>query len=195
MGTKKKRKQAKPRIDCPRGCGAKVHTATEHLTIGEAGERWTCAPDAPERKPLCLREMGCLCAGHARGNPADAPCDTSETEDTSANERVCCTVCGSLNVGYAVWYYPNASHQDFDVFGSWNNGDNSHCPDCDLNGRNPNPPLVCDGTHPSDSADYLKARAKRLGQTIDGKVIPPTHDAEGARIDEHGNPTEDPDAL
>jgi hypothetical protein len=29
--------------------------------------------------PSCAAAMGCLCAGHARGNPADAPCDTSET--------------------------------------------------------------------------------------------------------------------
>lgn len=28
--------------------------------------------------PPCLASMGCLCAGHARGNPASAPCDTSE---------------------------------------------------------------------------------------------------------------------
>lgn len=28
--------------------------------------------------PACAASMGCLCAGHARGNPADAACDTSE---------------------------------------------------------------------------------------------------------------------
>lgn len=28
--------------------------------------------------PLCAASMGCLCAGHARGNPASAPCDTTE---------------------------------------------------------------------------------------------------------------------
>jgi hypothetical protein len=28
--------------------------------------------------PLCVLAMGCLCAGHARGNPADEPCDTRE---------------------------------------------------------------------------------------------------------------------
>lgn len=27
----------------------------------------------------CARLMGCLCAGHARGNPDTAPCDTRET--------------------------------------------------------------------------------------------------------------------
>jgi hypothetical protein len=31
--------------------------------------------------PPCLRSMGCLCAGHARGNPANAACDTSETAE------------------------------------------------------------------------------------------------------------------
>jgi hypothetical protein len=29
--------------------------------------------------PPCAEAMGCLCAGHARGNAADAPCDMSET--------------------------------------------------------------------------------------------------------------------
>jgi hypothetical protein len=29
--------------------------------------------------PLCVLATGCYCAGHARGNPADEPCDTSET--------------------------------------------------------------------------------------------------------------------
>lgn len=29
--------------------------------------------------PACAQSMGCLCAGHARGNPAGDPCDTRET--------------------------------------------------------------------------------------------------------------------
>lgn len=29
--------------------------------------------------PACAASMGCLCAGHARGNPASAACDTTET--------------------------------------------------------------------------------------------------------------------
>jgi hypothetical protein len=33
---------------------------------------------APTAEPRCLKTMGCLCAGHARGNPASAACDTSE---------------------------------------------------------------------------------------------------------------------
>lgn len=28
--------------------------------------------------PPCASAMGCLCAGHARGIPADEPCDTDE---------------------------------------------------------------------------------------------------------------------
>lgn len=28
--------------------------------------------------PPCAASMGCLCAGHARGNSANAPCDTRE---------------------------------------------------------------------------------------------------------------------
>ncbi len=31
--------------------------------------------------PRCAASMGCLCAGHARGNPASAACDTSEQFD------------------------------------------------------------------------------------------------------------------
>lgn len=30
--------------------------------------------------PPCAASMGCLCAGHARGNPASDACDTSEVE-------------------------------------------------------------------------------------------------------------------
>ena len=29
-------------------------------------------------EPACVVGMGCMCAGHARGNAIDAPCDTSE---------------------------------------------------------------------------------------------------------------------
>ena len=32
----------------------------------------------PAAIPVCARDMGCLCAGHARGNPAAAACDTAE---------------------------------------------------------------------------------------------------------------------
>jgi hypothetical protein len=30
------------------------------------------------RQPPCLADMGCLCAGHARGAAPDEPCDTTE---------------------------------------------------------------------------------------------------------------------
>ena len=36
-----------------------------------------CRLDVSDVSP-CAASMGCLCAGHARGNPADAPCDTRE---------------------------------------------------------------------------------------------------------------------
>lgn len=29
--------------------------------------------------PACAASMGCLCWGHASGNPASAACDTTET--------------------------------------------------------------------------------------------------------------------
>lgn len=31
-----------------------------------------------EDLPACARDMGCLCAGHARGAPASEPCDATE---------------------------------------------------------------------------------------------------------------------
>lgn len=36
------------------------------------------AAGAAQGVPPCLASMGCLCAGHARGNPASVACDTSE---------------------------------------------------------------------------------------------------------------------
>lgn len=36
------------------------------------------ADSSPEPIPPCAAAMGYLCAGHARGNSADAPCDTRE---------------------------------------------------------------------------------------------------------------------
>ena len=34
--------------------------------------------DEEPELPLCVQAMGCYCAGHARGNPVDVECDTSE---------------------------------------------------------------------------------------------------------------------
>lgn len=42
-----------------------------------AGE-WAGIARRAARVPPCAASMGCLCAGHARGNPADDACDTSE---------------------------------------------------------------------------------------------------------------------
>ena len=36
------------------------------------------APKVEPELPLCVQAMRCYCAGHARGNAVDAPCDTSE---------------------------------------------------------------------------------------------------------------------
>lgn len=44
----------------------------------------------------------------------------------------CCSVCGGINVEYAVWYDPNADVTG-DVFGTFNSGDNTFCSDCDDN--------------------------------------------------------------
>lgn len=37
-----------------------------------------CGHVVEDTLPPCAISMGCLCAGHARGKPADAPCDTTE---------------------------------------------------------------------------------------------------------------------
>lgn len=40
---------------------------------------WALSDAATEHVcPPCAVSMGCLCAGHARGNDATEPCDTSE---------------------------------------------------------------------------------------------------------------------
>lgn len=49
-----------------------------------AAQRWLektldeSAGEPDEPIPPCAAAMGCLCAGHARGNPADVACDTRE---------------------------------------------------------------------------------------------------------------------
>lgn len=68
-----------------------------------------------------------------------------------------CEVCGSSNVQYSVWYSPNTG-QTHDMFGSWNNGDNSFCEDCDMEGRDPNPRLMHESENP---AQFKKLRAIR----------------------------------
>lgn len=48
--------------------------------------------------------------------------------------KVCCAVCGSANVSFALWYHPNAlpAGRAGEVFGSWNAGDNTFCDDCEV---------------------------------------------------------------
>lgn len=149
--------------------------------------------------PRCLVELGCICAGHMRNPDPTTPCDAVErdvppphNDPEAGGDATCCTVCGGMNVQYAVWYRPNGGHQDFEMFCSWNAGDNTFCWDCEVNGRDPNPPLVCAD---ADREEYLNARSLRLG---DGRgrgktFIPPKFNSEGERIDEHGNPIPEDD--
>ena len=71
--------------------------------------------------------------------------------------EVICTECGSHEVQYAIWFDPN-TQRTYDLFGSWNAGDNTFCVECDINGRDPNPPLVDKN---ADDARYRVAYAKR----------------------------------
>jgi hypothetical protein len=50
----------------------------------------------PSKIPPCAAAMGCLCAGHARGNDADAACDTSEANGMCRHgelEPARCAIC------------------------------------------------------------------------------------------------------
>jgi hypothetical protein len=48
-------------------------------TVHKAGRgHYLEGPVEREPLPLCAQAMGCLCAGHARGNKASEPCDTRE---------------------------------------------------------------------------------------------------------------------
>jgi hypothetical protein len=76
------------------------------------------------------------------------------------NDQVCCAVCGSLDVQYAVWHSPNTG-EVFDLFGSWNAGDNTFCATCDIEGRDPNPPLVDKGAEPKEWKAARKKAARR----------------------------------
>lgn len=64
---------------------------------------------------------------------------------------ICCAVCGSSDVSYAVWHRPN-TNEIGDIFGSWNAGDNTFCDDCDDCTN-----LVDKGAEPEL---FAKARAK-----------------------------------
>ena len=71
----------------------------------------------------------------------------------------CCAVCGSATVEYAVWHNPNTGSVG-ELFGSWNNGDNTFCADCNMEGRDPNPPLLDQSLDPKEFAKLRKRRAK-----------------------------------
>lgn len=67
----------------PQWCvvGADVNWEDAELYCDHCNERIPSAYAEPEESaaiPLCALAMGCLCAGHARGNPASDPCDTRE---------------------------------------------------------------------------------------------------------------------
>ena len=71
----------------------------------------------------------------------------------------CCAVCGSTNIEYAVWHNPNTGTIG-ELFGSWNAGDNTFCADCDMEGRDPNPPLLDQSLDPKEFAKLRKLRTK-----------------------------------
>lgn len=48
------------------------------------------------------------------------------------DNKICCERCGSFDVEYAAWYAPNTGDVN-DAFGTWNNGDNTYCSECDDN--------------------------------------------------------------
>lgn len=60
---------------------------------------------------------------------------------TSNSVHICCSVCGSDQVQYAVWFSPTTL-ETYDVFGTWNSGDNTFCETCDVEGRDPNADLL-----------------------------------------------------
>src|SRR3990167_8535913 len=74
-------------------------------------------------------------------------------------DQCCCTECGSLDVQYPVWFSPN-NGSTHDLFGSWNNGDNQFCEDCDMEGRDPNPALMHKSENPKEFARLRAKRAK-----------------------------------
>ena len=82
----------------------------------------------------------------------------AEKAEPAKDECICC-VCGSLNVQYSVWMSANTG-VTHDMFGSWNNGDNSFCEDCDTEGRDPNPSLMHESENPKEFARLRKLRSK-----------------------------------
>lgn len=77
-----------------------------------------------------------------------------------ADNDICCAVCGSLRVQYAVWHSPNTGEVG-ELFGSWNAGDNTFCADCDEEGRACNAPLVDKSVSRADAKEFRLARKVR----------------------------------
>lgn len=55
----------------------RAHDAGEHV-VAHDDNCIGCRAKFDRRLPACAREMGCLCAGHARGARADEACNTME---------------------------------------------------------------------------------------------------------------------
>jgi len=88
----------------------------------------------------------------------------SKTTTAPDTDFCCCRVCGSHDVQYSIWYSPNTD-QTHDLCGSWNNGDNSFCEDCDMEGRDPNPSLMHESEDPA-----LYAKLRRVRVKLDAKA-------------------------
>jgi hypothetical protein len=54
------------------GCG-KPHSDRDEVLCDACKAKFARA-----KVPACVESMGCLCAGHARGNAGQDACDTSE---------------------------------------------------------------------------------------------------------------------
>jgi len=80
--------------------------------------------------------------------------EKTEAVSTDSEPDTLCTVCGSDNVSYAVWFHPNTKAVG-DVFGTFNHGDNSFCADCE--GRH----LLSRGVDDEWFAELLKKYKER----------------------------------
>lgn len=133
---------------------------TLHTGVASKAETWIRAVKAgqvcvaretsPAPIPPCAASMGCLCAGHARGNAVSEVCDTSEEVDDDEDDEDCCARCGSLDVDYAVW------RRTGEVFGTFNQPDTVFCNDCE-GGEDGNNRLISKGADPEA---FKRARAK-----------------------------------
>lgn len=86
------RLSVEPSGECVAGCGKPAYPYTDDALLPEGyvdacrehAERaildayYARDVKAASRIPPCAAAMGCLCAGHARGDAATAPCNTDE---------------------------------------------------------------------------------------------------------------------